>query len=66
MRQRRAQRAMRVVLVGDRRAEERHHAVAEELVDGALVRVDGGEDDLEASVHDLVDVLGIEPATPAR
>jgi hypothetical protein len=58
--QRRAQRAMRVVLVGDRGAEERHHAVAEKLVDGPLVRMDGGEDDLEASIHDFVDGLGIE------
>ena len=41
-------RALRVVLVRDRRAEERHDAVAEELVDRALVAVDLGQHQLEA------------------
>ena len=35
-----ARSARAVVLVGDRRAEERHHAVTEELVDRSLVAVD--------------------------
>jgi hypothetical protein len=48
------QRTGRVILMGDRGAEERHHPVAEELVDGALVPMDGGEDDLERPIHDGV------------
>ena len=40
-------RAARVILVGERRAEERHEAVAEELVDRALVAMHLGERDLE-------------------
>ena len=60
-RQRRPERARRVVFMGDGGAEERHHAIAEELVDGALVAMDRGEDDFEGAVHDAVDVLGIEP-----
>ena len=52
--------AMGVVLVGDRRAEQRHHTIAEELVDGPLVAVDGLDDDLERPVHDRVDLLGVQ------
>ena len=59
-RQRRAERPRGVVLVGDRRAEERHDAVTEELVDRPLAAVDGREDHLEDAVHDAVDVLGVE------
>ena len=51
----------RAVLVGDRRAEERHDAVARVLVDGAFEAMDLGRDQLEAAVDDPVDVLGIEP-----
>src|SRR5581483_391782 len=36
------------VLVGDRRAEERHDAVAGELGDGAFVFVDAGDHELDA------------------
>ncbi len=39
--ERRATRPERVVLVGDRRAEDRHDAVAQHLVDRALVGVHG-------------------------
>ena len=59
-RERRAERALGVVLVRDRRAEERHHPVAEELVDRPLVAVDRAQDHLEGAVHDRVDVLGVE------
>jgi hypothetical protein len=59
-RDRRADRSVGVVLVGDRRAEEGHDAVAEELVHRAFVAVDRVEDHLEGAVHDQVDVLGIE------
>src|SRR5262249_52378208 len=56
----RTERALSVVLVRDRRPEERHHPVAEELVDRALVIVNRIEDHLEDAVHDRVDVFGIE------
>ena len=46
--------------MGNGRTEERHEAVAEELVDGPLVAVDLGEHQLEGAVHELVDVLGVE------
>ncbi len=47
-----------VVLVGDRGAEEGHEAVAEELVDRALVAVDLGEGECEEAVDDPVIFLG--------
>ena len=59
-RERSAQGAMGVVLVRDRRAEQRHHAVAQELVDRSLVAVHFGQDDFEGPIHDAVDVLGVE------
>ena len=49
-----------VVLVADGRAEQRHEAVPEELVDCALVAVDLRQHQLEGAVHQRVDVLGIE------
>jgi hypothetical protein len=49
-----------LVLVGDRRAEEGHDAVARELIDRALVAMHGAGEELEAAVHDRVDDLGIE------
>ena len=59
-RERSAERAMGMVFVRDRRAEQRHHAVAEELVDRAFVAVHLTEDDLEGAIHDGVDFLGVE------
>ena len=59
-RERGRDRAHRVVLVRDRRAEERHHAVARELIHGALVAVHRLHDRLKAAVHDAVQILGIE------
>jgi hypothetical protein len=53
-------RAPRVVLVSDRRAEERHDPVACELVDRALPAMHGVEHDLEGAVHDHVEVFGVE------
>jgi hypothetical protein len=44
--------------VGDRGAEEGHEAVAEELVDRALVAVDLGEGECEEAVDDPVIFLG--------
>jgi hypothetical protein len=57
----RVDRAQRVVLMGDGRAEQRHEPVAEELIDGTLVAVNLAEHQLEGTVHESVDVLGIEP-----
>ena len=54
-------RALRMVLVGDRRAEERHDAVAEELVHRAFVPVHLGQHELERARHQRVHVLGVEP-----
>ena len=53
-------RAGRVILVGDRRAEQRHDAVPEKLIDRALVAVNRVQDHLEGAVHDGVDLLGIQ------
>ena len=49
----------RVVLVGQRRAEERHDPVAHHLVDGALVAVDGLHHPLEDRVEELARLLGV-------
>ena len=48
-----------VVLVGERRAEERHDPVAHDLVDGALVAVDGLHHPLEDRVEELARLLGV-------
>ena len=49
----------RVVLVGERRAEERHDPVAHDLVDGALVAVDGLHHALEHGIEELARLLGV-------
>ena len=49
-----------MVLMGEWGAEEGHDAIAGELVDRPLVLVDLIHEDLEASVHDPVDLLGVE------
>ena len=51
--------AHRVVLVRQRRAEQRHDPVAHHLVDGALVAVDGLHHVLEHGVEELAGLLGI-------
>ena len=56
----------RVVLVGDGRAEQRHDAVAEELVDRALVAVHLGQHELEGPAHQPVDLLGVEALRQRR
>ena len=48
-----------MVLVGERGAEERHDPVAHDLVDGALVAVDGFHHALEHGVEELARLLGI-------
>lgn len=52
--------APRPVLVGDGSPEQRHDAVSRVLIDCSFEAVDLGRDQLEASVHDAVDVLGVE------
>ena len=58
--QRRIARALGMVLVGDGRTEERHHAVAGVLIDGSLEAVDSVRQHLKEAVHDLVPDLGID------
>ena len=48
-----------MVLVGQRRAEERHDPVAHHLVDGALVAVDRLHHVLEHGVEELARLLGV-------
>src|SRR5262250_1768473 len=54
-------RAPRMILMSDRRPEQRHDAVAEELVNGALVAMDFGQHQLEGTSHESVHVLRIQP-----
>ncbi len=63
---RRGHRPPRVVLVGQRRAEQRHEAVAEELVDRALVAVDLAHRQLEEAVEQRVHALGPDPLGERR
>ena len=55
-----AHRPLRMVLVSDRRAEERHDAVAEELIHRAFVPMDLGQHELERARHERVHVLRVE------
>ena len=72
--ERRVAGALRVILVGDRRAEERHDAVAGELVDEALEALDALGEDPEEALHDLrplprgpcCSASSIEPFTSAK
>src|SRR6185369_4175029 len=58
--QRGVARALRMVLMRDRRAEKRHDAVAGVLVDAAFVAMHAGRQQLEELVHDPVPGLGID------
>ena len=58
--QRGIDRPQRVLLEGHRRAEERHQSIAQELVDGSFVAVDGLRHQPEGLVHDLVHPFGAE------
>ena len=49
-----------MVLMGNRGAEERHDAVAQELVDRPFVAVHLTQHQLKGPVHELVDVFGVE------
>ena len=59
-RERCADGALGIVLVGGRRAEERHDRVADELLDGAAVALELGAHALVVRPQDRLDVLGIE------
>src|SRR5438874_10673681 len=52
--------ALGVILVGDRRAEERHDAVAGVLVDGPLVSVNAARKDPEQAIEQAMPFLGID------
>ena len=58
-RRRGAHRALGVVLVRHRGAEDRHHVVADVLVDAAAVAVDLLTEPLEAAVDQVLDRLGV-------
>ena len=49
-----------VVLVRDRRAEQRHHGVADELLDRAAVALELRADALVVRAEHRLDVLGVE------
>ncbi len=57
--ERRVARAYGVILVGERRAEQRHDPVPHHLIHRALVAVDGLHHSLEDGVEDLPRLLGI-------
>ncbi len=57
---------LRVVLVRDRGAEQRHDAVAGELVDGPLEAVDAVGEDGEEPVEDAVPLLGTDAGGEAH
>ena len=55
----RAQRPLGIILVRDRRAEQRHDFVADEFVDHAFVLLHDRHQRLKAGVHQLAHFLGI-------
>jgi hypothetical protein len=57
--ERRIARAHRVVLMGERRAEERHDPVAHHLVDRALVVVDGLHHPLQHRIENFACLLRV-------
>ena len=64
--ERRPQRALRIVAVRARRAEDRHDRVADVLLDRPAVALDLGGDRLEVRALDLSDILGVARLGPAR
>ena len=59
-RERGADGALGIVLVRGRRAEERHHGVADELLDGAAVTLELRADALVVRAEERLDVLGVQ------
>ena len=64
--ERRAHGALGVVAVGDRRAEDAHHRVADELLDDAAERLDLVANALVVRREDRAHVLGVELFGPRR
>ena len=64
--QRRADRALGVVLAGDRRAPDGHHRVADELLDRAAVPADHLAGELEVARQELARLLGVAPLGEGR
>ena len=60
-----AHRARGFVAVRDRRAEDRHHRVADVLVDAAAEALDDRVDGAEVALEQRVDVFGVEPLARA-
>ena len=58
--ERRSYRALRVVAVGRRRAEDAHHGVTHELLHDAAAPLDLGTNPLVVGSEDRADVLGVE------
>jgi hypothetical protein len=58
--ERRPNGTQRIVLVNDRDAEDRHHRVADELLDRAAVPLDRGACDVEVAAHDRPQCLRID------
>jgi len=54
-----ASKHVRVVLAGHRRAPDRHHRIADELLDQAAVPFDGVSRGVEVAGEELADVLGV-------
>jgi hypothetical protein len=48
-----------VILVGERRAEQRHDPVAGRLVDGALIVMDGLHHVFEDGIEEFMRLLGV-------
>jgi hypothetical protein len=51
---------LRVILMSDRSSEQRHDAVAGELVDRAFEAVHALGQDRKEAIHDLVPFLGVD------
>ena len=64
--ERRSHGALRVVAVGERRAEDAHHRVADELLDDAAERLDLAAHAVVVRRQDCTNVLGIEPFGSGR
>ena len=58
--------ALGVVLLRDRRAPDRHHRVADELLDRAAVALDDAPGRVEVAGEQLADVLGVAPLGERR
>ena len=62
----RPNRALGIVLVRDRGAEDRHHGVADELLDGAAADLQLGPEPVVERPQNRLDVLGVERVRRAR